>query len=340
MTFALLTQLLQQNPSETLWIADENSKPLLVQGVDFRGDLLTNRWDIAKLSEHQTARTFFNDFRIDELSRRYRSVVYPLSKEKAVVHHIINCCPSMLGQGGELKMLGSKRSGIKSYASKSAAYFGSAPQLRKCGSDYISVSLFNSDAELGKTLDGDNYPELRKPPALGGLISKPGQFGWDKVDIGSDLLATQFEQYLPPTGARIVDLGCGYGYLSSRLKKLGNFHITATDNNAAALLACERNFKLLEIEGVVVPSDAGADLEANIADFLVCNPPFHQGFQVEGDLTDRFLKQSARLLCDRGQALFVVNEFIPLARKAKQFYAEVKLLCKAQGFCVYRLTNH
>ena len=336
---ALLAQLLQENPAETLWIADENSKPLLMQGFDFAGDLLTNRWDIAKLAEHHAGRGFFNDFRFSELERHYRRIVYPVSKEKSVVHHVINHSPLLLGQGGELVLMGGKQSGIKSYATKAAQYFQGEKALRKHGSEYASVSTFQGRDHISSLLDDNRYTEMRQPPALGGLYSKPGLFGWDKVDFGSALLAEQFGHYPPDSGNRVIDLGCGYGYLSARLAEHVRCHITATDNNAAALLACERNFHSKAIDGVVVPSDAGSDLQANSADYLICNPPFHQGFQVEGDLTDRFLQQGARLLRSGGQALYVVNEFIPLARKAQAHFSSVELLRKESGFCVYRLTN-
>lgn len=336
---ALLSQLLQKNPSETLWIADENSKPLLMQGFDFAGDLLTNRWDIARLAEHHAARSYFNDFRFEELERRYRRVVYPISKEKAVVHRVINQSPSVLGQGGELALLGGKQSGIKSFASKAAQYFRGEKTLRKHGSEYLSLGTFRGPDHLDSPLDDNSYTELRQPPALSGLYSKPGLFGWDKIDLGSALLADQFGHHPPDAGARVVDLGCGYGYLSARLVNQVKCHITATDNNAAALLACEKNFQSKAIEGVVVPSDAGRELQSDIADYLICNPPFHQGFQVEGDLTDRFLQQGARLLKPGGQAMYVVNEFIPLARKAQTYFSSVELIHKEKGFCIYRLKN-
>ena len=336
---ALLAQLLQENPAETLWIADENSKALLMQGFDFSGDLLTNRWDIAKLAEHHTARAYFNDFRFAELERHYRRIVYPVSKEKAVVHHVINHSASVLGQGAELVLMGGKQSGIKSYATKAAQYFQCNKTLRKHGSDYVCVNTLQARDSLSPPLDDDSYTELRKPPTLGGLYSKPGLFGWNKIDLGSSLLAEQFVDYPPPAGARVIDLGCGYGYLSARLAEDVGCHITATDNNAAALLACKKNFQSLAIEGVVVPSDAGAELQPNIADYLICNPPFHQGFQIEGDLTDRFLQQGARLLKSGGQALYVVNQFIPLERKAQAYFSNVELVRKEKGFCVYRLTN-
>ncbi|MFA0812962.1 class I SAM-dependent methyltransferase [Microbulbifer epialgicus] len=333
---ALLLQELLQAPSETLWIADENSKLLLQQGFQFDGDLLSNRWDIAERAEGKVGRSFFSDFHFEELDRNYRRIVYSVSKEKAIVHHIINQAPHFLGEGGELVLLGEKQSGIKSYAAKAAERLGTAKQLQKHGNEYSSTNRVDHPS-AGELIGELDYPQLRSLPELNGLYSKPGLFGWNKVDKGSALLAQQLTTELPKEGAHIVDLGCGYGYLSAQLAPLGKFHFTATDNNAAALHACERNFHSLGMEGVVLPSDAGSELESGIADLVLCNPPFHQGFQVEGDLTDRFLQHSARLLKMTGTALFVVNEFIPLAKKGPHYYSEVQLVTREKGFCVYRL---
>ncbi|WP_444909296.1 class I SAM-dependent methyltransferase [Microbulbifer sp. TRSA005] len=333
---SLLLQEISQVPSETLWIADENSKPLLQPGFHFEGDLLTNRWDIAELAQGKVGRSFYNDFHLEELDRRYRRIVYSVSKEKAVVHHIINQAPRFLGEGGELVLLGEKQSGIKSYAAKVAERLDGSKHLQKYGNDYCSVNLVEHP-QGGTPIGEEDYPQLRSLPELGGLYSKPGLFGWNKIDKGSALLAQQLTTELPKEGAQVIDLGCGYGYLSARLASLGSFHFTAIDNNAAALLACKKNFQTQGIKGVVLPSDAGAELESGAADLVLCNPPFHQGFQVEGDLTDRFLQQSARLLKITGTALFVVNEFIPLLKKGPRYFSEVQLINKEKGFCVYRL---
>lgn len=335
----LLQQLLQENPSETLWIADENSKFLLQSGFSYSGDLLTNRWDIARLAEGKVRHSFFNDFRLDETERHYRRIIYPVSKEKAVVHHVVNECHRALGLGGELAMLGGKQSGIKTYAAKVANCFGSDKHLEKHGSEYLTLNILHSPPSPENRLDEDNYAGLRPLEKLGGLLSKPGLFGWNKVDVGSALLAGTFAENRPANGSSVVDLGCGYGYLSTQLAQLDDFHFTATDNNAAALIACRENFRKMEIRGTVVPSDAGAELGDNIADWLICNPPFHQGFQVEGDLTSRFLSNAARLLKSNGVALFVVNEFIPLAKKAENNFGEIRQLVKNKGFCVYYLSK-
>ncbi|WP_160153845.1 class I SAM-dependent methyltransferase [Microbulbifer sp. ALW1] len=351
---ALLSQLLRECDENALWIADENSKALLVDNTNgnsqpFPGRLISNRWDIVQAAAKIGIRASFNDFDLEsaaesttlEVEGRFSRILYPVSKEKAAVHHIINCAPDFLQPGGELLLIGSKNSGIKTYAQKAAQRFGASKQLQKHGSDYLSISKVQS--QTGQRLDDSDYPLLRPLESLGGLYSKPGLFGWNKIDTGSALLAAHFAEHHPSTNAQVVDLGCGYGYLSTQLAqqlpKAQAIYIQATDNNAAAIQACQKNFQELGIQGEVVAGDAGSAIESGSADLLICNPPFHQGFQVEGDLTDRFLKQAARILRPQGIALFVVNEFIPLGKKAQGIFQCAELLNKEKGFCVYRLTK-
>ncbi|WP_299593171.1 methyltransferase [uncultured Microbulbifer sp.] len=347
---ALLSQLLRDSDSNTLWIADENSKALLNGGLGFAGLLISNRWDIAQAAEAHGIRSHFGDFDLATMQATYSRIVYPVSKEKAAVHHVINRAADLLQEGGELFLLGEKSSGIKTYAQKAAQCFGCGKQLKKHGNDYLSISSLQAQSEH-HSLDDSDYTQLRQLDTVGGLYSKPGLFGWNKIDTGSAILACHFADYLPNTPLndlpadelRVVDLGCGYGYLSCRLAEIaGNpvqLSIRATDNNPAAMLACQKNFELREIEGRVIPGDAGSEIESGSADLVICNPPFHQGFQVEGDLTDRFLTQAARILRTRGTALFVVNEFIPLGKKAQGLFQQVDMLNKEKGFCVYRLTK-
>ena len=338
----LLSQLLVNSDNNTLWIADENSKPLLAAGLSFPGVLLSNRWDIAQAAGAIGIRAYFCDFDLTATAQQFTRIIYPVSKEKAAVHHVINHAADVLLPEGKLVLLGNKSSGIKTYAQKAAQRFGCARQLQKHGSDYLSTCQ-SGNTERGPELDDSDYTHLRLLDVLGNLYSKPGLFGWNKVDTGSALLAGHFTNHLPSGGCRVVDLGCGYGYLSARLAELAspsqNLTFEATDNNAAAIRACEKNFELRGIAGRVIAGDAGSEVEGNSADLLICNPPFHQGFSVEGDLTDRFLAQAARILRKGGSALFVVNEFIPLGKKAQAAFQQVELLEKAKGFCVYRLTK-
>ena len=106
---------------------------------------------------------------------------------------------------------------------------------------------------------------------------------------------------------------------------------TLTDNNAAALHVARHNCELNNINADVIAADAGDQIQQTF-DLILCNPPFHQGFSVDGDLTDKFILSTKRLLARHGTALFVVNQFIPLERKARQHFRQVNILANNGSF--------
>src|SRR5690606_23499197 len=163
--------------------------------------------------------------------------------------------------------------------------------------------------------------------------------GWNKVDQGSALLIAQLHKFLPSmprAPERMLDLGCGYGYLSLMAADLPLKQRVLTDNNAAALIAARANCAANSIAAEIIAADAGSELEPGF-DLILCNPPFHQGFSIDGDLTDKFLTSAKRLLVRGGVALFVVNQFIPLERKAQELFSKVELVTQEQGFKVVSL---
>jgi 16S rRNA (guanine1207-N2)-methyltransferase len=88
----------------------------------------------------------------------------------------------------------------------------------------------------------------------------------------------------------------------------------------------------------VIPSDAGDTVEGNF-DTIWCNPPFHQGFAIDEDMSAKFLKATKRLLAPEGHALFVVNTFIPLEKKALKYFRSVQALANNGSFKLIALRN-
>lgn len=66
---------------------------------------------------------------------------------------------------------------------------------------------------------------------------------------------------------------------------------------------------------------------------------FHQGFSVDGDMAVKFLSATKRLLNRSGQALFVVNNFIPLEQKAKAYFRYIDVLANNGSFKLVALAH-
>ena len=337
--FELLVNELAGCKGRLLWVVDENISATEAQAVSTFDSLsvLSNRYDISTHLKQRGFNVLLNDFELNSFpSNSFDAIFFRVSKEKAIVHHIINSAAVWLKPGGSLLLTGYKNDGIKTYAGKAADYLGELKD-RQRGDKAAMLFAMAKDEVVGKALDDKSYSQERKlelkvKPAF---YSKPGIFGWDKIDQGSAFLISYLPELIsrykqPP--ATVLDLGCGYGYLSfSASQQLSDARFTATDNNIAAVAMCRKNFSEYGVRGEAILDDCAMHIQGEF-DLILCNPPFHQGFDIEGDLTTRFLQQASRLLAPEGFALFVVNSFIPLERKAAGLFSKIKTVANNRSF--------
>lgn len=346
LALGILCEQLVSTQGQKLLIADEHldSKQLLALKALPDFTLLTNRFDIAKIATEVNIPCIFNDMDLLALNKQYDLIAYRVSKEKAIVHHIINQAAHTLTNTGTLTLSGHKNEGIKTYINKAEQYFATRSRQSK-GQHTLKVAHLSTPEEatdIREPLDDKNYPQTLPIGAIQDLTlySKPGQFGWNKLDQGSLLLLDAFSSYLseqPVPPRSLLDLGCGYGMLSVGAWALGIQHITATDNNAAAVASCQYNFEQHNIEGEVIVDDCAATLHHQY-DVILCNPPFHKGFGIEKDLTVKFVRSAKHHLKRKGVAFFVVNQFIPLEKVAVDCFTVVQTIARNKSFKVVKLS--
>lgn len=330
------------DPTHTLWLADENA--LGVNLSEPVAAAVTNRWDIYQHAQAQ--QRWFTDWDLQAAltSGRYRRVIYRVSKERPVVHHLLNQLADHWQQWDELLLIGQKNEGLKSFADQAGKRFGNK-QLKKQGNHY--TASIASREPTATPLDTQDYARLRETARWGdlALLSKPGTFGWQKIDEGSCFLLEQLAQLAPelPPARRVLDLGCGYGFITLGARQLlpsPAIHWLGTDNCAAALQAYAANCGAFA-EGFA--GDRGLDVNGkplkDAVDLVLCNPPFHQGFSPSGDITQRFVTAMHQWLTPKGTALVVVNQFVGLEKPAKALFGEVREIANNGSFRVLRLVR-
>ncbi|MEH6577406.1 MAG: methyltransferase [Amphritea sp.] len=334
--FHLLQPKIDNANGVTLWIADENAlRPQQLASPNPAITVICNRFDLYQKLDTHGWNVEFNDFDFSAYpDGSVDRIVYRISKEKPAVHHIINQAFRVLKQDGELCISGLKNEGIKTYLDKAKKFFAGQIETKKADKNTWMGTLRRPEA--GKEpLDDQHYTELREVATDDAFSywSKPGVFGWNKIDKGSTFLIEELQLFVsqlkePPEN--ILDLGCGYGYLSLNCQ-LPGAKITATDNNAAAIYTCTENFLRNQVNGEVITADCAEGIEQQFS-LILCNPPFHQGFSVEGDMTDRFLNTASKRLHAKGIACFVVNLHIPLERKAKGLFSRIETIAGNGSF--------
>ena len=326
----LLAQQYAGTEGRRVWVADENWPDSDIPSpVQFDDTLIvTNRIDVYRSHIHHHAHVELSDFAFEEAANgEIDALFFRVSKEKPVVHHVINASAQLLREGGALYLTGNKGDGTKTYFDKAKEVLGVGDAQWKKAKHGAYGGRLTRSSSTATPLDCQDYPNLRPIAELDDarFDSKPGIFGWNKIDLGSALLIEhlpRFVRELSPPPATLLDLGCGFGYLAVMAGKQLGIPITATDNNVAAVAACEHNMEMNAISGNVMLDDCGSAIDSQF-DAILCNPPFHRGFSTQGQLTQRFLQGCHRLLAPGGAALFVVNQFIPLETLATPHFARI-----------------
>ncbi|MBQ0799057.1 MAG: class I SAM-dependent methyltransferase [Porticoccaceae bacterium] len=369
-----LTSVGDGKTGSALLVADENCSEALLDSLPTHIQILTNRWGLYQHALDCGLTAYFNDFDFSVLTSPPRIIYYRISKEKAVTHHVINQSFSVLPVGGQFILWGEKKAGVKTYIKKTNALFDDVVSAKKSGKDYVAIwekTAPQDSALADHSLDDSDYPRLRAEISFGdkALFTKPGLFGWDKVDRGSALLIEHLDNFFAGFKTRpenLLDLGCGYGLLTAAAASRGISQVTAVDNCAAALLACEKNIlepcqalykaaiagamdgesEIKIFKGRVIAADCRAAYAENFSqqinekfDVVLCNPPFHQGFDTERELTEAFLATAARQLKPGGQALFVTNRFIALEKTAAGFFNQASTLAENREFRLTVMQN-
>lgn len=162
--------------------------------------------------------------------------------------------------------------------------------------------------------------------------SIPGIFGWDKIDQGSSLLLSCLPDTLSGVGA---DFGCGYGYLSqsllNRYKNIKMLH--CIDADYRALDMCKKNCSEYKENCNFLWEDLlQPHLTLKNLDFIIMNPPFHEGKTEDINIGQMFIVNASKALRKKGYLYMVANKHLPYEEILKNHFSNVKAMDQKNGF--------
>jgi 16S rRNA (guanine1207-N2)-methyltransferase len=163
-----------------------------------------------------------------------------------------------------------------------------------------------------------------------GLWTQPGVFSWDRIDPGTALLMS----VLPSLHGNGADFGCGVGVLAAKV--LANAAVTRldlVDLDRRAFEAAKRN--ITDPRAHLHWADVRSAPELSGLDFVVMNPPFHDGGAEDKSLGQAFLKRAHTALRKGGVVWLVANRHLPYEAVLTELYAAVTPKAAAHGYKVY-----
>jgi len=164
-----------------------------------------------------------------------------------------------------------------------------------------------------------------------GLWSQPGLFNWDRIDPGSQVLL----DHLPPLAGRGADLGCGIGVLALGAIAGGACQsMTLIDIDARALAVAERNVWAFGATTLWTDVRSSNVLPTGL-DFVITNPPFHDGGAEDRALGQAFIQKAAAMLRPGGVLWLTANRHLPYEETLVSLFTSVDQIAQAQGFKIY-----
>ncbi|CUH49015.1 class I SAM-dependent methyltransferase [Ruegeria atlantica] len=168
-----------------------------------------------------------------------------------------------------------------------------------------------------------------------GFLTAPGVFSADGIDPASALLLGALPEKL---GARIADLGAGWGYLAAGVLKGANpraLHLVEADQIA---LTCAR-VNLAKTCAQFHWADAVTWNAPEPLDTVIMNPPFHTSRAADPELGQGFIKSAARNLTRSGNLWMVANRHLPYEVTLAENFVQVQEVSGDNRFKVFHASR-
>ncbi|CAL4322924.1 Ribosomal RNA small subunit methyltransferase C [Buchnera aphidicola (Neophyllaphis podocarpi)] len=170
------------------------------------------------------------------------------------------------------------------------------------------------------------------------IASLPGVFGFNKIDEGSELLASTFRNNF--IKGNVLDIGCGNGILSTSILQQNHKlikNILLIDDNLTSIVSSKNTLKINNLKGTVFPSNVYSNIKyKNFFDLIVSNPPIHIGLRLNFKIITKIIKYSKHYLKFKGELRIVVNKSFSCKRMPHKNFSILK---QNEKFIVYQIIN-
>ena len=161
--------------------------------------------------------------------------------------------------------------------------------------------------------------------------SWPGLFAHGRLDVGTAILL----EHLPdPSGARVLDFGCGVGVIGEILRRRGALTLDLVDRDALAVHAARRN-----VVGARVHCSDGLPAGGERWDLVVSNPPIHEGADADWSVLEGLARDLPGRLHPGGRVLLVAQVTVPIGRLFAATFRKAERLQTTRGFAVWSLAT-
>ncbi len=170
------------------------------------------------------------------------------------------------------------------------------------------------------------------------LVNHASLFSREKLDIGTRFLLEHLPQTEGP--GDIVDLGCGNGVIGlMAAQRNPQARVRLVDESFMAIASARENLKQIDPRLERSRFTVGNVLEgfeADCADLVLCNPPFHQQQAIGDAVVRQMFRQTAGILRPEGEFWVVANRHLDYKKMLKRFFGRIEIPASNRKFVIYR----
>ena len=167
------------------------------------------------------------------------------------------------------------------------------------------------------------------------FLSDNGVFSKKSIDYGSRLLLETYLKEEDTTGKKVLDVGCGYGFIGTVISVITDSYVDMVDVNKRAIHLTKRNIKKQgKFKGNVFLSDAYSEVKDKY-DVVITNPPIRVGKEkLLSILTGAF-----EHLNEDGALYFVIrkDQGALSIKKTLEKDCVVETINKDKGYFIYKV---
>ena len=162
--------------------------------------------------------------------------------------------------------------------------------------------------------------------------SDNGVFSKDHLDYGSKLLIETIIKN-DIRNKKMLDVGCGYGFIGITLSKILDNEVAMVDINKRAIHLCEMNIKDNKVNAKAFESNVYDNVKDKY-DVIVTNPPIRAGKKIVLEI----LARAKEFLNIDGELWFVIRKdqgAKSIAKELENTY-NLEIIEKSKGFYIFR----
>lgn len=326
MSLSLPSQLLlQQNLLENTLLMNPPQDEL--------GHEVNPKWTIASFSYAVQQQYSEQGFTIADIcqppAQKFEHIIIYMPKAKARMHYVLDYAVNCLAQDGEIWFVGENKGGIKSLAKNLKSQFAQSEKIA-IGKHSAIVSI--SKPLAVKPFDFASYTHNHENELGLTMQAWPGVFSQENLDKGTAVLLKLLPRKVK---GRVLDFGCGAGVIGCYVAKNREIEeLEMIDDDILAVKSAQRNIAANDVALTEAFLSNGLSEVKDRYNWIISNPPFHQGVRTDYNVTEEFLTQAKDYLKLSGKLLIVANEFLNYEVTLRMHFKGVVELGRANGFKV------